>query len=94
MADGSVEELKVTILLVLLFTVLVLVHDHLHSRLKSVFVFTENTISNLHSVKSKQVMFIYSSLIVSFYGKHGKEYFTMCVVSIPGQSQRATMARM
>lgn len=58
MADGSVEELKVTILLVLLFTVLVLVHDHLHSRLKSVFIFTENTISNLHSVKSKQVMFI------------------------------------
>ena len=92
MADGSVEELKVTILLVLLFTVLV--HDHLHSRLKSVFVFTENTISNLHSVKSKQVMFIYSSLIVSFYRKHGKEYFTMCVVSIPGQSQHAAMACM
>ena len=92
MADGSVEELKVTILLVLLFTMLV--HDHLHSRLKSVFIFTENTISNLHSVKSKQVMFIYSSLIVSFYRKHGKEYFTMCVVSIPGQSQHAAMARM
>lgn len=59
-----------------------------------IFLLKTPSLICIGQAKTGDVYYVTGSLIVSFCRKHGKEYFTMCVVSIPGQSQHAAMARM